>query len=57
MLLGVCTVTMFWHAGFSSGRLDSLIGEQPRILGGGACASIPPLKLTVSIAPGELKVS
>ena len=57
MLLGVCTVTMFWHAGFSNGRLDSLIGEQPRILGGGACASIPPLKLTVSIAPGELKVS
>ena len=48
---------MFCYAGFSDGRLDSLLSKQPHILGGGACASMPPLKLTVSIAPGKLKVS
>lgn len=42
---------VFYVTSFSDGRLDSLLSKQPRILGGGACASMPPLKLTVSIAP------
>ena len=47
----IYTVTMFWYTGFSTGSLDSARDSRTE---GGACTSMPPLKLTVSVAAGEL---